>query len=39
MNIVTPTVIDGRIFTTSYGCGSFLLAVDPNAAEKAVTNV
>jgi len=39
MNIVTPTVIDGQIFTTSYGGGSFLLAFDPNAAEKPVTNV
>ena len=29
MNIVTPTVHDGRVFTTSYGGGSFLFAVDP----------
>jgi len=29
MNIVTPTVHEGRVFTTSYGGGSFLFAVDP----------
>jgi outer membrane protein assembly factor BamB len=29
MNIVTPTVHEGRVFTTSYGGGSFLFSVDP----------
>jgi len=33
MNIVTPTVSDGRIFTTSYGGGSFLFAVGAPAAD------
>ena len=36
MNIVTPTVHDGRVFTTSYGGGSFLFAVDPAQAGKPV---
>lgn len=36
MNIVTPTVHDGRVFTTSYGGGSFLFAVDPANAQKPV---
>ncbi len=35
MNIVTPSVSDGRIFTTSYGGGSFLFAVGAPAAEGA----
>jgi outer membrane protein assembly factor BamB len=39
MNIVTPTVTDGRVFTTSYGGGSFLFAVDPSRAEKPVEQV
>jgi len=39
MNIVTPTVIDGRVFTTSYGGGSFLFAVDPARADGAVEQV
>jgi outer membrane protein assembly factor BamB len=33
MNIVTPTVTGGRIFTTSYGGGSFLFSVGAPAAE------
>ena len=36
MNIVTPTVHDGKVFTTSYGGGSFLFAVDPAQPEKTV---
>lgn len=36
MNIVTPTVIDGRVFTTSYGGGSFLFSVASGEAEKPV---
>jgi len=36
MNIVTPTVHDGKVFTTSYGGGSFLYAVDPASDEKPV---
>jgi outer membrane protein assembly factor BamB len=36
MNIVTPTVHDGKIFTTSYGGGSFLYAVDPASGEQPV---
>ncbi|MFM8414536.1 MAG: PQQ-binding-like beta-propeller repeat protein, partial [Planctomycetota bacterium] len=36
MNIVTPTVHDGKVFTTSYGGGSFLFAVDPAQGEKPV---
>ena len=39
MNIVTPTVSDGRVFTTSYGGGSFLFTVDPARAEKPVEQV
>lgn len=39
MNIVTPTVHDGRVFTTSYGGGSFLFGVDPANAEKPVEQV
>jgi outer membrane protein assembly factor BamB len=39
MNIVTPTVVDGRVFTTSYGGGSFLFSVDPASAEKPVEQV
>jgi outer membrane protein assembly factor BamB len=35
MNIVTPTVSEGKIFTTSYGGGSYLFAVDPAAAAEA----
>jgi hypothetical protein len=38
MNIVTPTVHDGHVFTTSYGGGSFLFAIDP-AAEEPVNQV
>ncbi|MDA0253310.1 MAG: PQQ-like beta-propeller repeat protein [Planctomycetota bacterium] len=36
MNIVTPTVHNGKVFTTSYGGGSFLYAVDPASDEKPV---
>lgn len=36
MNIVTPTVHDGKVFTTSYGGGSFLFAVDAARAERPV---
>ena len=36
MNIVTPTVFDGRVFTTSYGGGSFLFSVGSDGAEDAV---
>ncbi len=36
MNIVTPTVIDGRVFTTTYGGGSFLFSVASGEAEKPV---
>jgi len=36
MNIVTPTVIDGRVFTTSYGGGSFLFSVASGETEKPV---
>jgi outer membrane protein assembly factor BamB len=39
MNIVTPTVVDGRVFTTSYGGGSFLFSVDPASADKPVEQV
>ncbi|MFM9059024.1 MAG: PQQ-binding-like beta-propeller repeat protein [Planctomycetaceae bacterium] len=39
MNIVTPTVHDGRVFTTSYGGGSWLFAIDPARAEKPVEQV
>jgi outer membrane protein assembly factor BamB len=39
MNIVTPTVTDGGIFTTSYGGGSFLFAVQPGRTEKPVEQV
>ena len=39
MNIVTPTVSDGRIFTTSYGGGSFLFAVNPTRTDKPVEQV
>jgi outer membrane protein assembly factor BamB len=39
MNIVTPTVSDGRVFTTSYGGGSFLFTVDPARMEKPVEQV
>jgi outer membrane protein assembly factor BamB len=39
MNIVTPTVSDGRVFTTSYGGGSFLWAVDPARTDKPVEQV
>ena len=39
MNIVTPTVSDGRVFTTSYGGGSFLFTVDPARTEKPVEQV
>ena len=39
MNIVTPTVSDGRVFTTSYGGGSFLFAVDPARTDKPVQQV
>ena len=35
MNIVTPTVHEGKVFTTSYGGGAWLFTVDP-AAEKPV---
>ncbi len=33
MNIVTPTVAEGRIFTTSYGGGSFLFDVPAAGSE------
>lgn len=33
MNIVTPTVVDGKVFTTSYGGGSFLFDVPAAGAE------
>ena len=39
MNIVTPTVHDGRVFTTSYGGGSFLFAVDAANTQKPVEQV
>jgi outer membrane protein assembly factor BamB len=39
MNIVTPTVHDGNVFTTSYGGGSFLFAVDPANGETPVSQV
>jgi len=39
MNIVTPTVHEGRVFTTSYGGGSFLFSVDPRRADKPVAQV
>ncbi len=39
MNIVTPTVHDGNVFTTSYGGGSFLFAINPKDAEKPVNQV
>jgi outer membrane protein assembly factor BamB len=39
MNIVTPTVHDGNVFTTSYGGGSFLFAIDPAKAEAPVSQV
>ncbi|MBM4010069.1 MAG: pyrrolo-quinoline quinone [Planctomycetes bacterium] len=39
MNIVTPTVHDGRVFTTSYGGGSFLFAVDPTNVGKPVEQI
>jgi len=39
MNIVTPTVNAGAIFTTSYGGGSFLFAVDPGRPNDPVAQV
>ncbi|MFM8893559.1 MAG: PQQ-binding-like beta-propeller repeat protein, partial [Planctomycetia bacterium] len=39
MNIVTPSVHDGNVFTTSSGGGSWLVAVDPGQTEKPVTEV
>jgi outer membrane protein assembly factor BamB len=39
MNIVTPTIANGRVFTTSYGGGSFLFAVDPARTDKPVEQV
>ena len=39
MNIVTPTVHDGKVFTTSYGGGSWLFAVDPARPDKPVEQV
>ncbi|MFM8892801.1 MAG: PQQ-binding-like beta-propeller repeat protein, partial [Planctomycetia bacterium] len=39
MNIVTPSVHDGKVFTTSYGGGSWLFAVDPGQTEKPVAEV
>jgi outer membrane protein assembly factor BamB len=39
MNIVTPTVHDGKVFTTSYGGGSFLFAVDAARGERPVEPV
>lgn len=39
MNIVTPTVHDGKVFTTSYGGGSFLFAVEPDQQEKPVAQL
>jgi outer membrane protein assembly factor BamB len=39
MNIVTPTVHEGKVFTTSYGGGSWLFAVDPARAEKPIEQV
>ena len=39
MNIVTPTVHDGKILTTSYGGGSWLFAIDPARTEKPVEQV
>jgi len=39
MNIVTPTVANGRVFTTSYGGGSFLFVVDPARTDKPVEQV
>ncbi len=39
MNIVTPTVFENRIFTTSYGGGSFLFSIDQALADKAVSSV
>jgi len=36
MNIVTPTVHDGKIFTTSYGGGAFLFAIDSASVDKPV---
>jgi len=36
MNIVTPTVHADKVFTTSYGGGSFLFAVDRAQAERPV---
>ncbi len=39
MNIVTPTVHEGRVFTTSYGGGSWLFAVDPARPDKPVEQV
>ncbi len=39
MNIVTPTVHEGSVFTTSYGGGSFLFAIDAANAEQPVKQV
>lgn len=39
MNIVTPTIHDGNVFTTSYGGGSFLFAVDPKKTDEPVSQV
>ncbi len=36
MNIVAPTGHDGRVFTSSYGGGSWLFAVDPARVDKPV---
>jgi outer membrane protein assembly factor BamB len=39
MNIVTPTVVSDRVFTTSYGGGSFLFAINPTEPTKPVEQV
>jgi outer membrane protein assembly factor BamB len=39
MNIVTPSVHDGRVFTTSYGGGSFLFAIDPANTQKPIEQI
>jgi outer membrane protein assembly factor BamB len=35
MNILTPTVVDNRLFTSTYGGGSFLFAVEQPAPDGA----
>lgn len=37
MNIVTPTIVDDSVFTSSYGGGSFLFALERNRSRLSVS--